>query len=172
MVSAIVSGVGVVIAAIVALYIAYLQRRQMRQIEAHRLDPSVPLKPPPAPLWQWVTRHISKILFAIAVLNLVFDLIDPSPLTRWAVFWIALSVALIFFALMSEIVRTVVDGYGEAFRTVTSTIGSSMQFVHEVSKVTVQNEQYIREITQALSGNAPPPNQSPESAPADETSSP
>jgi len=44
---------GVVLAAAVALIVAYLHRRQMRQIEAFRQDPSVGLVPPPHPVLVW-----------------------------------------------------------------------------------------------------------------------
>jgi heme exporter protein D len=45
---------------VTTLVVAYLQRRQMRQIEAYRQDPSVGLVPPPHPLRQLLWRFLRR----------------------------------------------------------------------------------------------------------------
>jgi len=74
---------GIAASASVALYIAYLHRLQIRQIELHRTDPSVPLKPPTHPLIKWVFDY--GIFLAVTSLNVYFlitDVRDPSPITK------------------------------------------------------------------------------------------
>jgi hypothetical protein len=146
---------GIVIAAFVAFYVAYLQRRQMRQIEAHRLDPTVPLKPPFAPVWQWTIRHFALIGTTIAIVNLTTIIIDPRPLTKLAALDIALNVAMIVFCIILDIIRFLAREYGEMFMGLTRLIESSSRFVVEVGKATIENQTNIREVTRTLTGDKP-----------------
>jgi len=41
-----ITAFGIIVGAIVTLSIAYMHRKQMRQIELHRIDPNVPVIPP------------------------------------------------------------------------------------------------------------------------------
>lgn len=77
---------GIIVAAVVALAVAFMHRKQMRQIELHRADPAVPLAPPLHP----VTRFLKSYGFygwclgwtAYDVFLLVRDLRQTTPVTR------------------------------------------------------------------------------------------
>jgi len=82
---------------IVALSVAAMQRKQMRQIELHRVNPTVPLVPPPHPVTQFFKVYGAPI-FSI-ILNtgfLIHDLRQTGPITRGQVFSIALDTGAIF----------------------------------------------------------------------------
>jgi hypothetical protein len=52
-----VSLFGIAVAAVVALGIGYMHRKQMRQTELHRVDPTVPLVPPPHPITSFIKHY-------------------------------------------------------------------------------------------------------------------
>ena len=78
--------IGIVVAAAVALAIAHMERKQMRQIELHRLDPKAPLKPPPHPVLSFLKRYgfqmMSVAFIAYNVYVLVWQEQQATPLTR------------------------------------------------------------------------------------------
>lgn len=90
--------------------------RQMQRVEG--LDPSLPIKPPPLPVWKWLRDNIMLICAAIATVLLIEDLTDPQPIRVKAVFFIALDVSSIFFALTMHatflVLRILHDGGGRA----------------------------------------------------------
>jgi hypothetical protein len=92
--------------AVVSLIIASLHRRQMRQIELHRGDPSVPITPPPHAVTQFLKRHGFPLLgIGISAFYLVHDLRAAGPVTRGDVFSIALNTSVIFYWLSMESLR-------------------------------------------------------------------
>jgi hypothetical protein len=94
-----------IIGTIVALSIAASNRKQSRQIELHRLDPTVPLVPPSHPFYAFTKRN--GIPFLIACLNLyilVNELMGTGPITRSQVFEIAFSTAVLFAVALVYIV--------------------------------------------------------------------
>jgi hypothetical protein len=44
-------------AAVAALSVGYMHRKQMRQNEARRLVPTLPVKPPALPIWGWLVKY-------------------------------------------------------------------------------------------------------------------
>lgn len=99
-----ISVLTLVVGSTVTLIVAALHRRQMRQIELHRADPSVPLKPPPHPFAVFLHRRIDLIIFLINFsLNLSFlihNLNINQPLTRMGVFSIALFTGGLYFTML------------------------------------------------------------------------
>lgn len=93
--------ISAILAAAVALYIAFLHRRQMRQIEARRLDQTLPLKPPPSALWVWFTKYMFLIVGIMPAVNLISLLNESTPVTRRTIFDISLSVVLIAVAVLA-----------------------------------------------------------------------
>jgi hypothetical protein len=96
---------------VVALCIAYLHRKQMRQIELNRRDSSAPLVPPP----HKVTRFLRRTWFylAMVVMNLAFlirEMHKDGPVTRNDIFDISTSVAGILFATVL-LLMTMVTGW-------------------------------------------------------------
>jgi hypothetical protein len=85
----------------VALVIAAMHRRQMRQIELHRANPSVPLVPPPHPFTKFLLRNFRHINFALnSALNLTFltlQVRSTDPLTRIGVLSIAVFTNGLFY---------------------------------------------------------------------------
>lgn len=85
--------VGIVVSAVVALVIAAMHRKQMRQVELHRADPSVPVKPPLGPIAQFFkTSAIFLFLILSSAFMLHQDLNESSPISRHDVLDIAIHV--------------------------------------------------------------------------------
>lgn len=109
----VVALVTVIGAGTIALVIAYMDRRQVRQIEAHRLDPSVPLRPPPNAFRRFLVRRGLQLwcLASIAwyACTLHSDVLKQGPITRGEILSIALHVAavitLVGALLLDEVLR-------------------------------------------------------------------
>jgi hypothetical protein len=95
-----------IVGTIVTLSVAALQRKQMRQIELHRLDPSVPLVPLPHPITQFFKNYAA---FMVNVaMNLTFltnALRQTGPITRFQVLSIAVFTGGLFTACIQELMR-------------------------------------------------------------------
>lgn len=92
--------VGILIPTASALLIAYWHRKQMRQNELYRADPSVGLVPPPTRLWAFVKSN--RILIVGVGLPLVFltsYLLGQGPVTRLLVLAIAANLMSIGIAV-------------------------------------------------------------------------
>src|SRR6266571_9527191 len=111
--SAWISLVTLVVGAIVTLHVAYMHRKQMRQIELYRQDPSVPLTPPPHRLAVFLKENWFLLwclvfgTFDMVVLKK--DLSSTAPLTRHAVFDIVMDMfgvgIMILFAILTPIIK-------------------------------------------------------------------
>lgn len=64
----IVTAVGIVVAAVVALVVNYQNRKQARQIELFRKDPSVGLKPPPHPWLVFLRKNWYHFIYLIGII--------------------------------------------------------------------------------------------------------
>src|SRR5467141_686616 len=88
----------------VALVIAAMHRKQMRQIELHRVDQSVPLVPPPNVFTKFLQRNFRHINLAVnAVLNIAFlteRVRSATPLTKGEVVAIAFFMNTLFLSLV------------------------------------------------------------------------
>ncbi len=89
-VSAWITLFGISVAAIVALSVASMHRKQMRQIELHRADPSVPVTPPPHRTTLFIKRNwlvLWCLLFgAYDLVLLLTHLNQTTPVTRRVVY--------------------------------------------------------------------------------------
>jgi len=105
------------------LYVNYLNRRQSRQIELHRTDPSVPLKPPPHTFWVWCRNH-SPLLGGIpGALALTRNLRANGPVTRGFVVSIALDISAIILAVALDFAATVYRQFVESETLITRLLG-------------------------------------------------
>jgi hypothetical protein len=113
---------GIVVAAIVALSVAYLQRKQMRQIELHRADPSIPLTPPPHAITLFFRRNFWYwwcLVFGVNDIRmLVRDLSQNTPVTRMVVFDIALDLIAFFSMSLIALLIFMLDRDTKAAETV------------------------------------------------------
>jgi hypothetical protein len=93
--------VGILVAAATALWVAYLHRKQMRQIEAFRSNPALGLVPPPNQIWVFIKSNILLLCAAVALLFLLLDVFSSAPVTRRVVFNIAWdAVSFVIFVLL------------------------------------------------------------------------
>jgi hypothetical protein len=100
---------GIAVAAVVALAVAALHRKQMRQIELHRTDPTIPLVPPPHPITRFLRSYGFNTLFygwclgwAIHdAFRVAGDLRETTPVTRDVVFQLVFDiVATVLLAIL------------------------------------------------------------------------
>ena len=88
---------GIVVSAAVAMAVAYLHRKQMRQIELYKSDPTAGLIAPPSRLAKFVASKWDTVLgFAGPAFILVAEFLSVEPVTRHTVFSISAALALIF----------------------------------------------------------------------------
>lgn len=111
--SVVVPLVVAVIGASTALLIAYWHRKQMRQIEAHKLDQSVGLMPPPSAAWQFFGKHWYLGFCIICTIwnlrRLAIDLNSTLPLTRGDVLSIASSFSATLVIWLSYLAITIIE---------------------------------------------------------------
>jgi len=97
----IITGVALILQGVIT---PYMQRRQMRQIERHREDPSAPLVPPRHPFVALLMSNAFSILTTVVfVLILVAEWMRTALVDRSDVFAIAAAmVGLVFVVLHLE----------------------------------------------------------------------
>ena len=114
-----ISVVTLIAGTITAATTAALQRKQMRQIELHRADPSVPLLPPPHPLTLFCKKWSALIVgVCINLAFLISAFTRVGPITRLevlsiAVFTSALGLqvgAVYIFSVHIRLIRYIANG--------------------------------------------------------------
>jgi hypothetical protein len=105
----ILAALAIIVSSMTALGVAYLHRKQMRQIELYKLDPSVGLTPPASRLTYFVKSKADAIFgFGFPAFSLIVGLIaNPQPLKRWDAIIISVNVALIFFMVVLKLMSRV-----------------------------------------------------------------
>ena len=108
-VSLVISVFGILIAGAVAFIVAYLQRKQMRQIEAYRQNPTVGLVPPPHSVTAFVRSHKYLVLVSGGGAILVLlGFLNPGPISRTTVLTIALGASGFISGFLFDLVGSVV----------------------------------------------------------------
>lgn len=88
---------GIAASGAVALIVAYLHRKQMRQIELYKADPNAGLVPPPSRLTKFVASQWDTVLgFAGPIYVLTVEFFATGPVTRGTVFTISAALAFMF----------------------------------------------------------------------------
>jgi hypothetical protein len=101
-----------VVGTIVTLSVAALQRKQQRQIELHRSDPTVPLVPPAHPITQFLKkRGVFIINISVNLLLLANELRKTGPVTRGQVFSIALLLCVLTYVVTTEVAVSLIKAY-------------------------------------------------------------
>jgi hypothetical protein len=128
----------------------YLQRKQMRQNELFRRDPSVGLIPPPHPLrthlWKYRSLYVN---FGGSALSFAVGFGIPGPLTRGLVLNISMGVCLYFYAFVSHGQDRVLHGQDrhlEIIQLINKTLGT----MAETQGITVKALEGQLDITKKL----------------------
>ena len=109
----IIAVAAIVVPALTAVLNAYWNRKQLRQIEAYKQDPSVGLIPPPSALRRLVTSRWRVLLMAgLPALSIALQLWLKVPVTLWTVVLISVNVASIVAAFLLELLEKVSDVIG------------------------------------------------------------
>jgi ABC-type arginine/histidine transport system permease subunit len=112
----VISVLGIVVAAFIALSVAYMQRKQMRQIEAFRLDPKVGLIPPPHPIGKFWDRYWGLIISSVVPVGWnVWELFQHGAVTRLDVVIISTNIGVLVIAIVMEVIRSYVRILMKAF---------------------------------------------------------
>jgi hypothetical protein len=99
----IVSVLALVVTTLVNLSIAAMNRKQMRQIELHRADPSIPLLPPPHPATTFFKTNTVFILSLVwNCCWLVRELTLTTPVTRADILAITMLVGSTYFLVTMQ----------------------------------------------------------------------
>lgn len=99
-VSGLISVAGIVVGAVVAFAVAYLHRKQLRQIEIYRQNPVAGLIPPPHPLTAFLKSYWSTLaVVGGPLVSLVAGLSSNKPVSRFDVFTISLSTVMLVAGL-------------------------------------------------------------------------
>jgi hypothetical protein len=100
----------IVVSSGIAILIGYLHRKQMRQNEAFRQDPSVGLVPPPHPVVAFYKRHLYWIVgVGLPASVLVWNGFDTKPITRMDIILLAGNVAVILMTLVVHFLLRLAD---------------------------------------------------------------
>ena len=101
---------GIVVASLTTILVAYLHRKQLRQVEEFRRHPDVGLKPPPGRAWTLAKRY-ALLAGVLGLLVLVVGMMFASrqPVTLWSVLEMSATVAQFFSGLLLYLVLRVVE---------------------------------------------------------------
>lgn len=92
-----------VLTCITALTVGYLHRKQMRQVEAFRVDPKVSLTPPESAFLRVLKDRWYYVLWLFLGYLLIREAIATEPLTRMAVFSMVINGATLALCISLEV---------------------------------------------------------------------
>jgi hypothetical protein len=105
---------GILLSAFVALSVAYLHRKQMRQIEIFKQDPSAGLIPPPTKLTSFIKgKWDTFFAYGGPIYILGNELIKDSPITRTSVILISLSFSMLVLNISLALVFRLQSKFNE-----------------------------------------------------------
>ena len=129
---------------VAVLIVGYLHRKQMRQIEAFKINPSVGLKPPPNAVRMFLKSNILLLCAAVAVVFLITDVLSKAPVTRYEIFLIAVDVVSIFLFLIAHVVLKLLSQFGKVLST-----------IEDLAKISSMHNGMIMNVVDALKIQAP-----------------
>lgn len=133
--------VGIVIGAIVTLSVSRMHRKQMRQIELHRRDSTVPLAPPPHIVTAFLKRNWYFLLFGgFEITSLVRDMAKTTPVTRHVVLDIALDVAGIVFMIVLAFIIYIMRRLADAMTSSVDIMEKSSERIEAVLRIGKQTD--------------------------------
>jgi hypothetical protein len=153
-----ISIIAVIIPSATTLLVAHWHRKQARQLEAFRLDPSVGLNPPPSPVRVHFRKHWQLWLYllgtGIQVACLVRLLRGSEPITRVTIVAFSVIIGAIFTNLVLGIIQFVqrqISGVVETQRTTISIIAKqadTITLISETLNVTAETIEKTRVIAE------------------------
>jgi hypothetical protein len=142
--------VGIALSALVALVVASQQRKQMRQVELYKQDPSVGLVPPRSAVTRFIQSKWDVVLgFGGPILNLFFVFIMDTPLTRLSVLVISLSVALLLVNIVMTLVFRMVDRMSRLTSDLTTIVKDHFEITKSHSRILENMHGYTRDSEEA-----------------------
>lgn len=112
-----ISLLAITVAAIVAFAVGSLQRKQMRQIELYKKDPSVGLIPPPSALSRFVQSKLDNILgYGGPLVSLIITMFSEGPVTRIDAFLISFSVAIFVSNIVAQMLFRISERTGSVLQ--------------------------------------------------------
>jgi hypothetical protein len=131
---------------LVAALIAHLHRKQMRQNELFRLDPSVGVQPPPSPVVTFLKRHWEMIFviqgIVLPLVSLAISIVNNQPVTLISVITVSLNVGTILyvlsFCLDMGLMRSI-KSLREAQQITTKSLHEQMTTLVEIQTHTVES---------------------------------
>jgi hypothetical protein len=135
----------------VTLAVAYMSRKQMRQIELHRADPTVPLVPPLHPYTRFIRRYGYYIAAATYdAIMLERDLGGTKPLTRGIVAEISLDVTgitvMILLAFVVAMLHSIVDTIGRTAYDAAADVNGAIKALVKTTDIVVGMDTRIKNL--------------------------
>lgn len=133
---------GIVVAAVVTLIVATMNRKQMRQIELHRVDPAIPLVPPPHPITHFLKTYWWFLVFGgLNLAMLVRHMGQTTPVTRAAVLEIVLDVTSIAVMFLLALATFATESALQTARRMTGMLGMTRDISGKITDKTTQIEE-------------------------------
>jgi len=131
-VSVLVAVLSLIVSSGTLFLISYLERKQTRQVEAYKRDPSVGLCPPPTWLWVVTARHGPRLVrycitYGASLFLVISGLSKSGPATRWSVFLIAYGIGTLVLNLSLEITFRVNRSSLEMLQAVQNLVGATIE---------------------------------------------
>jgi len=123
------------ISAIVAFIIAHLQRKQMRQIELYKRDPSVGLVPPENALTRFVKSKWDTLLaFGGPIYILVSEAIKTTPPSRFSIYVVAFAMTLLVLNIVLSLILRVQTRFHERFMSLAELEGRNAEMIKVIAQ--------------------------------------
>lgn len=134
-----ITAFGIIVGATVTLSVAYLHRKQMRQIELHRADPSVPVTPPPHGITLFFKRNFwywyCLVFGGFNLWALIRDLGKNTPVTRAVVFDISLDMIGVFFMALFTLLSAMLNRDARNAEVADKMLDVLVGMTHRIEKI-------------------------------------
>lgn len=138
---------GIAVSASIALIVASQQRKQMRQIELYKSDPTVGLVPPPSAFSRFIKSKWDILLgFGIPLVNLVIQLMSREPISKTSVLIISLSIAFLLVNIVATVIFRVVDRISKLIVGLTGAVESHFEITQSHGEMLESQTKLIAEI--------------------------
>lgn len=137
----IIALIGMALSAFVALIVAYLHRKQIRQIELYKEDPSVGLVPPPGKLTAFIKGNWDNIFaYGGPIYIIASEILKDSPVTRLTVLLIAFNAALLMLNITLSLVYRIQGKLSEQIVKLADFDSRQISLIEELFKRTGRDD--------------------------------
>jgi hypothetical protein len=124
----------IIVSASTAYLVAYWHRKQLRQIEAYRLDPSIGLTPPSSALWKFVTSRRQLLALAgLPVVIIALEFYFRVPVTLTTVLLIAFNVTSFVTAILLDLIEKIMRVIGRLIEIQERHVAATMKVADTLS---------------------------------------